>query len=335
MNLTQREYWLDLVKGLAIIGVVLQHSLQRTIYYFDKGDTFFLPAANDFVASVNMQWFFVVSGYIYYARRKQYLKEPKIFCRNKFIDLMIPYLILGPLIWFGKFTLSAYVKNQVGIDTLLNMFVTPIAFMWFIYVLFFIEIIVFMIDKATHIKYEVLLGVAFAMYVTILLLVGYGEDVFRRVPYFMFWYCLGGVFHYYKDFINARQVKLMTLGGVIWIVAWSLHIYLNSKSFNVIYTLGSVFFICLFFKRHCSMNRTNNLLNYLGNKTMYVYILNPIIINGLRQVLVKLHVSSITVNFFIFFFGALIIASLIGEIGKKFPPVGFVFTPRKYIIKKK
>lgn len=83
------------------------------------------------------------------------------------------------------------------------------------------------------------------------------------------------------------------------------------------------------------MNRTNKLLNYLGNKTMYVYILNPIIINGLRQVLVKLHISSITVNFFFFFFGALIIACLIGEIGKKFPPVGFVFTPRKYIIKKK
>lgn len=176
---TQREYWLDLVKGLAIIGVVLQHSLQRTIYFFDMGDTLFLPAANDFVASVNMQWFFVVSGYIYYAKRKQYVENPKIFCRNKFIDLMIPYLILGPLIWLGKFTLSAYVKNQVGIDTLFNMFVTPIAFMWFIYVLFFIEIIVFVIDKATHLKYEFLLGITFVMYAVVLLLIGYGEDVFH------------------------------------------------------------------------------------------------------------------------------------------------------------
>ena len=146
----QREYWLDLVKGIAIIGVVLQHSLQRSIYYFCLNDTYTFPIANDFVASVNMQWFFVASGYVYFSKRDKYLNDPTNFYKTRFIDLMVPYLILGPLIWFGKFTLSAYVKNQVTLDTLLNMFITPIAFMWFIYVLFFIEVIVYTIDRLTR-----------------------------------------------------------------------------------------------------------------------------------------------------------------------------------------
>ncbi len=68
---------------------------------------------------------------------------------------------------------------------------------------------------------------------------------------------------------------------------------------------------------------------------MYIYILNPIIINGLRQVLVRLNFTDIAVNFFTFFFGAIVIACMIGEVGKRFAPVGFIFSPRKYIIKKK
>ncbi len=209
----QREYWLDLVKGLAIIGVVLQHSLQRTIYYFDKGDTFFLPAANGFVSSVNMQWFFVVSGYIYFSRREKYLSNPKSFVKTRFIDLMIPYFILGPLIWFGKFTLSAYVKNQVSINDLAEMFITPIAFMWFIYVLFFVEIIVFMVDKITHWKWEVILGLLFIVYASIHLTIGRGKDVFNLTSYYLFWYYLGGIFIYYKDLLYRRASALITGGG--------------------------------------------------------------------------------------------------------------------------
>lgn len=333
-KLSSREYWLDLVKGVAIIGVVLQHSLQRTIYYFDKGDTFFLPITNDFVASVNMQWFFVVSGYIYIAKREKYLSDPKNFFKTRFIDLMIPYLILGPVIWFGKFTLSAYVKNQVTFNDLMDMFVTPIAFMWFIYILFFVEIIIFLIDKYIHWKYEYTLGLLFLVYIAFHLTTGRGKDVFHLTPYYLFWYYLGGIFVYYKDVLYKNNRLIMTIGGVIWIVCFIIHALTKNGIFNILFCLGSTIWVCLFFKEHCSDTKINKLLNYLGNKTMYIYILNPIIINGLRQLLVKLDFTNITVNFFTFLLGALIIACIIAEIGKRFPPVGFIFSPRRYIIKK-
>ena len=336
-NKANREYWLDLVKGLANIGVVLQHSLQRTIYYFDLGETFWLPTANDFVASVNMQWFFVVSGYIYFVRRDKYLADAKTFFKTRFIDLMIPYLILGPAIWLGKFASSAYVKNQVSINDLLDMFVTPIAFMWFIYVLFFVEIIIYALDKLTRWRWELALTVLFVVYV-IMQITTKGDDVFRRTAYYLFWYYLGGIFVFYKDLINSNTKKLIAGGGLLWIIAFILHLELNNtimdKLLGIVYALSSTMFVTMFFRKYCSENKVNSLLNYLGNRTMYIYILNPIIINGLRQVLVKTQINDIAINFITFFLGAILIACLIAEIGKRFALVGFIFTPRKYIIKK-
>lgn len=338
-KIDQREYWLDLVKGLAIIGVVLQHSLQRSIYYFSLNDTFLFPIANDFVASVNMKWFFAVSGYVYFSKREKYFVHPNNFYKTRFIDLMIPYLILAPLIWLGKFTLSAYVKNQVSLDTLLNMFTTPIAFMWFIYVLFFVEVIIYTIDKLTQCKFTTMLWVTFLAYLVVHLLVGYGDDVFRRVPYFCFWYCLGGIFVCFKKQIYRKSKSIMACGGGIWVVFFIIHVFTDdiiSNISNVIYCLGSLLFICLFFKRNSEERIKNKILNYLGNKTMYIYILNPIIINSLRQFLVKIDFANILwINFFVFLLGTIIIACVIAEIGNRFAPLGFIFTPRKYLIKGK
>ena len=66
---------------------------------------------------------------------------------------------------------------------------------------------------------------------------------------------------------------------------------------------------------------------------MYIYILNPIIINGLRQVLLSVDIAAnnITINIVAIFVGTLVIACLIGELGKRVTPIGFIFTPRKVL----
>lgn len=134
----ERIQWLDIVKGIAILGVVLQHTFQRLMTYYNLNDDVILNYLNRIVVSCNMELFFFISGVIFFLQRERYQNNPKWFVKTRFIDLMIPYLILGPIIWFGKFALSSMVKNQVSVDDLLDMFVTPIAFMWFIYILFFV-----------------------------------------------------------------------------------------------------------------------------------------------------------------------------------------------------
>lgn len=340
----KRELWIDVVKGIAILAVVLQHSLQRTIHYFDANNNFALSVANLFVNSVNMQWFFVISGLIYFLKRETYLANPKQFIKTRFYDLMIPYLIFGPLIWLGKFILSAYVKNNVEIDDLIGMFVTPIAFLWFIYVLFFVEVIIYMIDKLVKPRYELALLFTFVLYVIVHLESGSrGEDVLRSTLYFCFWYYLGGVFVLYKDRISNNIRQIICAGLVLWITLFIISVIVEEfsnghniivYSLRILYTLGAVAFVLLFSKEFTEQGLLTRWLNYLGINTMYLYILNPIIINGTREVLVVCNIQNMYINMVLFFINAVMLACLIAEVAKRVPLIEFSFSPRKYLIKK-
>lgn len=119
--MAKRIQWLDIVKGVAILGVVLQHTFQRLMTYYNLNDDIVLNFLNKLIVSCNMELFFVVSGIIFFLQRQRYQDNPKQFVKTRFIDLIIPYLILGPTIWFGKFMLSSFVKNQVSINDLYDM----------------------------------------------------------------------------------------------------------------------------------------------------------------------------------------------------------------------
>jgi len=335
-----RLLWIDVVKGLAILGVILQHTLQRTIYYFDQADNFILTISNHFVASVNMQWFFAVSGIVYFLKREQYLANPLYFFKTRFYDLIIPYLIFGPLVWLGKFVLSAYVRYEVSVDDLLQMFVTPIAFMWFIYVLFFIEIIVYLVDKYIRGQYGIILLCYFAVYVALVLTTGRGKDVFHLTSYYLFWYYLGGFFVYYKEKLSDR--KLIYINGICWIILFSIYTIWKILSVNILfsklliigYTMCSVLFVLLICQQYARFGRLSLALNYFGRKSMYLYILNPIIINGTREILIKCGINNMYVNMIAFFLSAIVIACLIAKIAKHVSYVEFPFSPRKYLLKK-
>lgn len=334
----ERELWVDVVKGLAILGVVLQHSFQRTINYYGMEDSVWLNISNTLINSVNMQWFFAVSGYVYFLRRDKYLKDTRFFVKTRFVDLIIPYLIFGPVIWLGKFLLSAYVHKQVGIENLLEMFYKPVAFMWFIYALFFIEVLIFMIDKWGA-GYDKKLVLYFFIYVMGHLTIGgKGESVLTMTPYFMFWYYAGGFFLQYSAFVNRNACSLCALGGGFWIFFFTLdtlaEVHLMGIS-SVLYTIGSVTFILLFCRLYAKNGQITRVFNYFGRKTMYLYILNPISINGIRVLLVKLGITNMYVNLFLFFIGAVVISSIVAEIAQRVPVVEFIFSPRKYLIKKK
>ena len=329
----KREYWLDLVKGLAMVFVVMQHTLQRVNHDFDIESSSILSIAHWFVATVPMQWFFVASGFIYFAKRDKYLLSSKQFLKSRFLDLMVPYLILGPAVWVAKFALSAFVTKQVTFSDLYGMFTTPIAFMWFIYVLFCVEIIVYAIDKMLRWRFEIVLGLLFILYAAIQLTIGRGTNVLSLTLYYLFWYYLGGIFIRYRE-ILAENLKVLTImGGVIWVLCFTLSIITKMHVFPILYSLGSTLFVYLLFQKYCSPTPQRRILNYIGNMTMYVYILNPIIINGLRQLLMSVDIAAtnIAINIVVIFVGALVIACLVGELGKRFTPIGFIFTPRKVL----
>ena len=86
-----RISWVDKMRGLAILSVVLQH----VSYYFDSPEQItFL----NLIALCNMGVFFFVSGYIMEETCKvSSLKTALFYIRKKFLQLMVPFLFWGLL----------------------------------------------------------------------------------------------------------------------------------------------------------------------------------------------------------------------------------------------
>lgn len=335
--MAKRIQWLDIVKGVAILGVVLQHTFQRLMTYYNLDDDIVLNFLNKLIVSCNMELFFVVSGIIFFLQRQRYQDNPKQFVKTRFIDLIIPYLILGPTIWFGKFMLSSFVKNQVSINDLYDMFITPIAFMWFIYILFFVEVIALFIDRLMKRRFFIpLIGLLLISFTTQFYDFGNPADIYHRVPYYLFWYYLGGILVLFKDLVSCLgRPKVTLVLGVLWIGSYTFGFFVDWGVFSMIRGLFGVAFWLSLYRDKELIGAVNKSLLYLGKRTMYIYILNPLIINGIWQILKKLDMGGhLFVTMLLFIGGVLLIACTIANVAPKIPPIEFIFSPRKYLIKK-
>lgn len=76
-----REDWIDSLKGIAIILVVIAHL------------NFISKELNQYIYSFHMPLFFFISGYLFKAEK--YMNKGKVFLRRKTYSLIVPYLLLS------------------------------------------------------------------------------------------------------------------------------------------------------------------------------------------------------------------------------------------------
>lgn len=332
-KIVTREVWLDIVKGVAILGCVFQHSLQRTVYYFDYGSDSIYSYLNSVVSRPDMCIFFLVSGYVYFKNRDKYIAEPSTFIKNRFMDLMLPYLFFSMLVGGGKILFSQFVKNQIGISALLDIFITPIAYLWFLYALFIIEVAVLLLDIVIKDRQWVKLLCLF--FVFFYEQQHHGLNALQWSAYYIFWYY--AAFVLLKFDLNQIHSNKMLLCGIfiVWLGLSLISFY--THSFWSIFSemvLASMFVYGLLYK--CSANKlVPRFLNYVGGITMYMYILNPIVINATRPLLHKIGIDSPIANLIMFIISAVIVSIAVAEVGKRVAVVDCVFNPRKHINKRK
>ena len=137
----EREKWVDDVKVVACILVVLGHFFQS----MTKSDI--LPANdlykwfNTTIYYFHVPLFFICSGYLY----QRYSKVDSLhsWYKNvlkKALVLGIPYITFSTATWILKTLFSSSVNNQIGSlgDTLL---LHPASPYWYLYALFFIFLV--------------------------------------------------------------------------------------------------------------------------------------------------------------------------------------------------
>lgn len=167
----RREKWVDDVKVIACILVVLGHFFQSMIKANILPENDLYKWFNTTIYYFHVPLFFICSGYLY----QKYSKVNSVgsWCKNvtkKALALGVPYMTFTTATWVLKKAFSNSVNNQIGgfEDTLLFHPASPY---WYLYALFFI----FLITPTFRNVKKATIGLFFAFLAKVVILIGGGD----------------------------------------------------------------------------------------------------------------------------------------------------------------
>lgn len=163
-----REKWVDDVKVIACILVVLGHFFQSMTKASILPENDLYQWFNATIYYFHVPLFFICSGYLY----QKYSKVSGVggWCKNvakKALALGVPYMTFTTATWVLKKMFSSSVNDQIGGlgDTLL---LHPTAPYWYLYALFFI----FLVTPTFSSVKAAAVGLIVALAVKVLILTG-------------------------------------------------------------------------------------------------------------------------------------------------------------------
>lgn len=137
----KREVWVDYIKVLACMLVVLGHFFQSMVKANILPENSLYTWFNTTIYYFHVPLFFICSGYLY--QRYSKVKDWGSWIKNvgkKAVVLGIPYFVFSFATWLLKTVFAGSVNTEIGgiVETL---FIHPTSPYWYLYILFFIFLI--------------------------------------------------------------------------------------------------------------------------------------------------------------------------------------------------
>lgn len=270
---TVRLLYLDSIKAILIILVIIGHAIQFTIPEYEFNFTF------RFIYSFHMPLFFFISGFL--ANNGKY--DVRVF-RKRCYQLLVPFIVwafLLPLLYNGAINLKA----SWGI------LIYPDRGLWFLYNLFIYSVL-FNVAELLKEKYDIKQIFSIGVFL-VLLFVGmclfHTKFNFSQLCYHIVFYTLGYISRKYDNMLN---VSMLTVGGVyvMCMPFWTMN---GPPLFYQYLNLGGVvvyiyrYFVqiagLLFFYKvgRKYLNRQIVWMSQLGASTLGVYALQFIVLHYL------------------------------------------------------
>lgn len=333
LNTKAREVWVDNVKVIACVLVVLGHFFQsmvkanilpendltgwfiRTIYYF------------------HVPLFFICSGYLYQKLSK--VENAKSWGENmlkKAINLGVPYFTFSFATWLLKTLFSSNTNNAIGglADTL---FIHPTAPYWYLYALFFI----FLITPTFRNSTMAVLGFAVALIFKMLIIIfgGYGIQAVNYVLSDEIWFVIGMCMCVWKSKLHMGQQKIIfPIATGIAFVALSVLIYVKEidyQTVNFIMGLIACYSVISLVSIIYRKGKQSTVFGYLTKYTMPVFLMHTLFAAPLRALLFKVGIQNAAVHIIlgltISFIGPMIVAWIM----KKTRFLEFFLYPGKFV----
>lgn len=332
----KRIEWIDIVKGCAIILVVMGHV---TSSYHAAGLyqlSVLLNFSSQLIYSFHMATFMLISGALF---RNKPNKKNQI--RGILLNYGVPYLTFSCVWWGFKMVLNRFVNTGLTIRDLILIPIFPISFMWFIYALMLMEILQVIVGDHTNKGKIIQLGIGLILYFIHPLLAKVQisstdyhfsdmiiSDLMAYYLYFSIGVCYG------KELIlwikKCKRALLGVCGGTLLLS--NAIIYKQGVACGSIVKLLMAFCGTTFLLATC-VEKRNKVLSFIGRRTLPVYVLHGLCIATLRILLGRMGLNDDSGII------PLIICTILGtaipvgvyEISKRVGHLDFFFTPGKYI----
>lgn len=323
----EREVWIDALKGFAILLVVFGHTIERTITGLQI-NSLILAGINYFIYSFHMPLFFMCSGLLYAVADKE--RTIKKCIKNKVFDLLLPYSFFAVLVWIGKMVFSNYVTYSVNMTDLLYMYINPIAFLWYIYILFFVAILVKGLDTAFG-KRKYNASIILLLMALSRCFITTDIKLIDRVLYYPIFYYVGYLIYEHRKKIQRSHILITT---IVFAVSFMLHSFYAKNIFItlIVNLFGACVFTLLFYYLYKKCDTVGK-LGYIGQRSFYIYIIHPIVLNAMKIVLIKIGVDTISVWIFSLMTIGCCLPLIYEWIASHISIMDIPFRPRKYLIK--
>ena len=294
----QREVWVDNVKAVACILVVLGHFFQS------------MTRANILPANDLYQWFnqtiyyfhvplfFICSGYLY--QKLSVVNDVRSWSRNvlkKLLVLGVPYFVFSFITWILKTLFSSSVNSEIGGlgDTL---FLHPVSPYWYLYALF----LLFLITPTFSNRTLAVIGLAVALVFKILGIMGemYEGQALLYILSNEIWFVIGmclSVFNF-DQYLARKSLALPVIFGIIFLLL-SVICYIGGIQHGAISFLlgllacGSV---TMAMGKNCENGWRPVVLEILANYIMPIFLMHTLFAASLRILLLKMGIQDAAIH---------------------------------------
>lgn len=329
----KRSPYLDIIKAILIILVIIGHSIQygSGSTYLEK-QLFFNNYLFKFIYSFHMPLFIMISGYLSYnSLNKNSLKETFI---SKFKSLIIPLFFWSIIPFIINLEFYSIIES-------LKLFIAVFSTnLWFLWSLFYINILVKLINK--YFKDNIFIYILSFLITFILpntFIIKYFNIQFSLYSFLYFYFLIG---YFYKKYnledklnklFNIKTLIINTIIFILLLIPFSTNDYIYVSGINIIgnykqlfidlyrYLLGLLGSIELLLLIKLLLPKIKDNLKdkllYLGKNTLGIYIISSIIHPYLLPIITK---DLANINYLFIFIESiiiLIISIIIIELIKK------------------
>lgn len=288
-----REKWVDDVKVIACILVVLGHFFQSMTKANILPENDLYKWFNTTIYYFHVPLFFICSGYLYqkYSRVND-LKSWKRNVAKKALVLGVPYVTFSTATWILKTVFSGNVNDQIGglSDTLL---LHPTAPYWYLYSLFFI----FLVTPTFSTVKMASIGLVAAIAVKAYILTGGGTGIYAvsTVLANEIWFVLGMSVCAFNVELRGKKLQGTVIG--LLFLGLSIAVYMtNVQSLAVSFVLGLMACATIILLVVAYEDKFGNAMRFLAKYTMPIFLMHTLFAAPLRSVLLKIGITNAVVH---------------------------------------